>query len=158
MNINPDDFKASFCECGCGQVTTIGKRFLRGHQLRIRANRQRTACSSHCPTCNQCFTGTASFDAHLVRSKIGLNDWGASSYELVHLTAEEAGLEAAVEGGVCTLATPELQHTTVWRIPLQPGEIESDDQPVAKPPPLQVSPDGYYGWNGSEWRPMTEWL
>jgi hypothetical protein len=154
------DIPDGYCQCQCGQRTAPGKRFVRGHQLRIRANRQRTSCSSHCPTCNTCFTGTASFDAHLVRSAVGLNDLGAPTYELVHLTAEEAGLEAAVTGGVCTLATPELQNVTVWRIPLEQGEDQpSDDQPVEpiKPPPLQVSPDGYYGWDGFSWRPMTDW-
>jgi hypothetical protein len=37
-----------FCECGCGETPGPGKRFIRGHQLRVRENRQRTACSSHC--------------------------------------------------------------------------------------------------------------
>ncbi len=107
------------CECGCGEAVTPGKRFIRGHQLRIRENRARTSCSAHCSICQTCFTGTASFDAHLVRSAVGPNEQGASSYELVHLTPEEAGLEAAVTAGSCTLSTPELEGTaTVWRIPL----------------------------------------
>jgi hypothetical protein len=69
-------------------------------------------------SCGEHFTGTAAFDAHLVRVDSRINSYGAPEYDLVHLSGIEAGLEVAVEDGHCNLATPAVDGVAVWRLPL----------------------------------------
>lgn len=116
---------SNLCECGCGQSAAEGKRFIRGHQLKLKVNRVRLNCSSHCSVCGEHFTGTAAFDAHLKRINSRMNQHGAPVYDLVHLLPEEAGLEVAVENGHCDLATPEVSGIRVYRLPLGIFEAET---------------------------------
>ncbi len=88
----------------------------------------RSFCTHHCSDrygCGQHFRGLGAFDAHLKRVSEGPNADGARSYELTHLEGAEAGLEAWVTDGWCSLRPgPDVQGVTVWHLPLSEADRE----------------------------------
>ncbi len=88
----------------------------------------RSFCSHHCSDrygCGQHFRGLGAFDAHLQRTSEGPNEHDARSYELVHLDGADAGLEAWVTDGWCSLgAGPDVQGVTIWHEPLSVADRE----------------------------------